>query len=420
MKKTLFLLLFYTISVFGLSLDEAIEMALKNHPYLKQEKALLKSQKFDYFSTYGNFFPSVSLNYGYSRYFNTHPEDYFSRNLSLRFDWDIYSSGQNILLNRIKKVLYRSKKLSLKETVLDIVFQVKKTYYQVCANQEIVKVRQTQLKAAEKNYQMAKKKLKLGLVTKADYLQAKVRYENVRYQLEVATNDYRKSVAELNSLLGLPLDWNLKTEKEQLKKLETNHIPPFEKLEMLAFQRPILKRYKKELKAAKLQETQSKLSFTPSVFVSFSMNRDYNSLYREKDTYNVARFGISWTIFSGLQRYYSYLSSKENVRYYRYRLKELKRQIKLNLYKYYLDLQSAYRNLDVARTMLKEAQQNFRQALGEYKAGKGDIISLVTAESALASAKETYIQSLLNIAITRAMLEREIGVKYLPQEGEER
>ncbi|WP_456382215.1 TolC family protein [Persephonella sp.] len=415
----IFLLIFTGIS-YGLTLDKAMELALKNHPYIKQERAFLQTQRYDYYSSYGNLLPSVSFNYTYSRYSGYEPDDYFSRSYSIGITWNIYDSGQSIMLTRIKKYLFSSRKEDFQETVLDIIYQVKKTYYLAAANREIVNVRRTQLKAAEKNYQMAKKKLRLGLVTKADYLQAKVRYENVRYQLEAAENNYKKSIAELNSLMGLPLDTDSSPEPDYLKRFEKDHIPPFKTIEEIAFKRPVFRQYNYQLKAARMQTLQSMLSFTPSVFLSFSENRDYNSLYGDSDSYNVTRIGLSWTIFSGLQRYYNYLSSKENERYYRYRIQELKRQIRLNLYSYYLDLKSAYRNLDVAKTLLKEAKENYRQALGEYRAGKGDIISLVTAESALASAKETYIQSLLNIAVTRAMMEREMGIKNLSEEGNSR
>ncbi|NPA57955.1 MAG: TolC family protein [Aquificae bacterium] len=410
-----FLLLSFT--ALGLSLDEAINLAVEKHPLIKQEKAFLQYQKYDYYTTFGNFFPAFGVNYTYSRYNRIEPEDYFSRGVSFRFDWTVYNSGQNIILNRVKKALYRSKQFGFQETVLDLVFQVKKTYYQVCADREIVKVRQTQLKAAETIYKMAEKKLKLGLVTKADYLQAKVRYETVRYQLETAVNNYKKSVAQLNSLIGMPLDWETEVEEGLLDRIGKERLIPFQQIEKLAFKRPVFNQYRKELKAAQLQVLQTKLSYTPSVFMSFSLNRDYNSLYRTKDSYTITRIGLSWTIFDGLQRYYSYLASKEKTRYYRHQIRELERQIKLNLYRYYLDLQSAYRNLQVARTLLQEAEQNYKQALGEYRVGKGDIISLVSAESSLAGARETLVQSLLTIALTKAMLEREIGVKHLPQEG---
>ncbi len=415
----IFFLIFVIFNVsYSLTLEQAIELAMKNHPFLKQKFSDLKAKRFDYFSTYGNFFPVLSFDYNYSKYRDTQP-DYFSRNYSISLYWTVYNSGQNILLNKIKQKLLKSSQNDYFETILDIKFQVKKAYYKACANKEILRFRKIQLKSAEKNFQMAEKKLKLGLVKKSDYLQAKVRLENVRYMLYQAENEYKKSIAQLNSLIGFPLDTQTDIDISILTKVEEDNIPEFNKMKDLAFNRPIFRQYTYDLEASKLKSIQSVLSFTPSVYISYSINRDYSSIYGSSQNYNIFRIGISWTIFEGLKRYYFYLSSKEEEKFYSHRLKELKRQILLNLYNLYLDLKTSYKNLDVARVLLKEAEHNYRQALGEYKVGKGDIISLVTAESSLADAHETYVQSLLDIALTKAVLEREVGVEKL-SEGESR
>lgn len=397
---------------YSLSLDEAINLALKNHPFLKQKFSEIRSKRFDYFTTYGNFVPSLSFDYTYSKFRDTQP-DYYARNYSFSLYWTVYNSGQNILLNRIKEKLLKSSQNDYLETVLDIKFQVKKAYYTACANKEILRFRKIQLKAAQKNFQMAERKLKLGLVKKSDYLQAKVRLENVKYMLFQAENEYRKSIAQLNSLIGFPLETKTEIDTSFLTKVEDQNIPDFNSIKKTAFKRPVFKQYTYDLEASKLRSIQSALSFTPSIYISYSINRDYSSLYGNSQNYNILRIGLTWTVFEGLKRYYYYLSSKEDERFYRYRLKELKRQILLNLYSLYLDLKTSYKNLDVAKTLLIEAEHNYKQALGEYRVGKGDIISLVTAESSLADAHETYVQSLLNIALTRAILEREMGLEKL-------
>jgi len=397
---------------YSLSLDEAINLALKNHPFLKQKFSEIRSKRFDYFTTYGNFVPSLSFDYTYSKFRDTQP-DYYARNYSFSLYWTVYNSGQNILLNRIKEKLLKSSQNNYLETVLDIKFQVKKAYYTACANKEILRFRKIQLKAAQKNFQMAERKLKLGLVKKSDYLQAKVRLENVKYMLFQAENEYRKSIAQLNSLIGFPLETKTEIDTSFLTKVEDQNIPDFNSIKKTAFKRPVFKQYTYDLEASKLRSIQSALSFTPSIYISYSINRDYSSLYGNSQNYNILRIGLTWTVFEGLKRYYYYLSSKEDERFYRYRLKELKRQILLNLYSLYLDLKTSYKNLDVAKTLLIEAEHNYKQALGEYRVGKGDIISLVTAESSLADAHETYVQSLLNIALTRAILEREMGLEKL-------
>ena len=73
--------------------------------------------------------------------------------------------------------------------------------------------------------------------------------------------------------------------------------------------------------------------------------------------------------------------------------------------------------------VLQQAEQNYSQALGEYKVGKGDITTLVQAESLLADARDQFIRSRLNRALTKALLEQVTGVEKLEslrQDGEKK
>ena len=94
-------------------------------------------------------------------------------------------------------------------------------------------------------------------------------------------------------------------------------------------------------------------------------------------------------------------------------LNDFKRQILLDVHKTYEDLITASNNLKVAQQQFKQAEQNYAQAFGEYKVGKGDILSLVQAESLLANAREQLISSRLNLIVSRSLLERIAGIERL-------
>ncbi|MCU0530836.1 MAG: TolC family protein, partial [Syntrophales bacterium] len=73
----------------------------------------------------------------------------------------------------------------------------------------------------------------------------------------------------------------------------------------------------------------------------------------------------------------------------------------------------ASRNVNVAEEQLKQALQNYDQAFGEYKVGKGDILSVVFAETLLAQAREQDVQAKLNLYLAKALLERVSGIERL-------
>ena len=94
-------------------------------------------------------------------------------------------------------------------------------------------------------------------------------------------------------------------------------------------------------------------------------------------------------------------------------LKEIKRKLQLDLRKSYEDFVTASRNVKVAAEQDKQAQQNYDQAFGEYKVGKGDILSVVFAETLLSQAREQDVVAKLNLYLAKALLERTAGIEKL-------
>jgi outer membrane protein TolC len=59
--------------------------------------------------------------------------------------------------------------------------------------------------------------------------------------------------------------------------------------------------------------------------------------------------------------------------------------------------------------LVNSAEQSYRVALGRYKAGVGNIIDTLNAQSALANARQQRIQAILNANIARATLAQSMG-----------
>ena len=94
-------------------------------------------------------------------------------------------------------------------------------------------------------------------------------------------------------------------------------------------------------------------------------------------------------------------------------LSDLKRQVLLDINKAYEDFMTAANAITVAQQRLKNAEHNFAQARGEYKVGKGDILSLVVAERTLADSREQLIISKLSLLLSKALLENIAGFENL-------
>ncbi len=407
--KTFIIFFFISSLSYGLSLREALKLAKENYPKLKSEEEKLLSVKFSYKSELFNFFPAVSYSFNYSKYNDINPLDYFSRTHSLTINWTLFDSGKNIIQYKLGKTNYLYQRENLKEEIINLVYEVKKAYFTATAKKEILRYRKIQLKSAELDYNLALEKFKLGLVKKSDVLNAKVRYENTKYLYIQSKADYQTSLAELNSLLGIPLEQKTEIDEKVLYTYCESDLESFEDLyKQFLKNRPIIKSLKYKKRLASLEKEKYIYSYAPTVSVFFQKNKVYNSL-TGKDNYNMYGVRFDWLLFDGLDRYYNYLSAKYNELSTEYQVEETLRELKLNLFKRYIEYKKNLEKVNLAKEIIRQAEENYKQTLGEYKVGKNDIVALISSESSLADAQINLVNSVLNLVLTKIEIEREIG-----------
>jgi outer membrane protein TolC len=88
---------------------------------------------------------------------------------------------------------------------------------------------------------------------------------------------------------------------------------------------------------------------------------------------------------------------------------QLRLQISLDVWRAYQNLRTATETIKAATSLVSSAEQSSKVALGRYKAGVGNILDTLNAQSALASALQQKIQANLNWNIARATLAQSIG-----------
>ncbi len=288
-------------------------------------------------------------------------------------------------------------------------YEVKKAYFTATAKKEILRYRNIQLKSAEVDYNLALEKFKLGLVKKSDVLNAKVRYENTKYLYIQSKADYQISLAELNSLLGIPLEQKTEIDEKVLYTYCEGNLESFDNLyNQFLKNRPIVKSMKYKKRLASLEKEKYIYSYTPTVSVFFRKDKVYNSL-TGRDNYDMYGIRFDWLLFDGLGRYYNYISAKYNELSTEYQVKETLRKLKLNLFKRYIDYKRNLEKVNLAKEIIKQAEENYKQILGEYKVGKNDIVALINSESNLADAQINLVNSVLNLVLTKIEIEKDIG-----------
>lgn len=399
----------------ALTLDEALALAKSTLPAYQAQGTRVQSSEALYNATLGAYVPSVD-----------------SAGTAVRRNIAGYDSSSNIVdvtaslrlfdykrgyTRDIARYSFNSEQEGLRKSLLDLEFSVKSSFYTTLATRGILEQRKIQLENALKNYEVAEGRRKFGVAKLSDVLQVSVRLEQARYNLVQSEGSLQKSLSELSSLIGTPV-----TDAAELQGVLTFDLPlPDEKrLEQALLRRPEILQAELAVKRAESAEGISTGDFLPIVSGNLNYTRTdtsnpasstafvYGNPYEDRSAALLA----TWNLFE-LGKFYRRKAASIDTVTAAKNFKETERSLRLELRKSYEDFLTASRNVKVADEQLKQALQNYDQAFGEYKVGKGDILSVVFAETLLAQAREQDVVAKLNVYLAKALLERVSGIERL-------
>jgi outer membrane protein TolC len=121
--------------------------------------------------------------------------------------------------------------------------------------------------------------------------------------------------------------------------------------------------------------------------------------------------GVSLNVplFTGFDTTYRVRSASAQAEVRAAQRDRIRNQIALDVWKAYQSLTTATQSLKTTADLVASAEQSERVALGRYKAGVGTVLDLLSAQSALASARLQRIQAQLDWNVYRATLAQTMG-----------
>jgi outer membrane protein len=397
----------------ALTLEEAISLAQSNLPAYLAQASRVDSSDARYKATIGPYLPSVDAS-GTTASHNTSGANYSSNVYDVTASLKLFDYKRGPARD-ISRYDLNAEQEGLKKSLLDLQFDVKSSFYIVLASRGILKQRELQLDNARKNYAVAEGRRKFGVAKLSDVLQVSVRLEQARFNLVQSEGTLQKSLSELSSLIGRPV-----VSAEELRGEFSFEIPlPDERLLSEAqMRRPELLQAELAVKRAESNQSLATGDFFPVISGNLRYSKSDDTIANSIPPFvnpmedRSATMLASWNLFD-LGKFYRRKAASIDILTSGENLKETKRRLQLDLRKSYEDFATASRNVKVAIEQDKQAQQNYDQAFGEYKVGKGDILSLVFAETLLSQAREQLVSSALNLYLSKALLERTAGIENL-------
>jgi outer membrane protein TolC len=289
-----------------------------------------------------------------------------------------------------------------------VVAVVVQLYLQAISGSARIDAVRAQVATAQALYNQALDRKNAGTVPAIDVLRAQVELQSQQQRLIFYEGEFDKQKLALARAIGLALG-------QQFRLADTVPYAPLpadvdlaRNLEFAFKTRSDLQASEAFLRAAELSLAGARAGRLPSLGV----NADYGANGPATDnlhgSFTVAA-GVTIPVFQGGRIRANIEQGNALVAQRRAEHENLRGQIDAGVRSAFLDLRSASRQVEVARSNLDLARQQVQQSQDRFAAGVTNNVEVVQAQDALALASENYIASLYASNAAKAALARARG-----------
>jgi outer membrane protein len=399
----------------SLSLLAIVDIALRNNPETAAAWAQARSAAAAYESNKGSYYPQLgaTAGTGYVRGYSDNGATAFTQRDSvwnLGLNWLIYDfGGREASLDEAREALIAAD-WTHNTVIQNIIFAVENAYYNYVTAKALLEAQQATYKEAETNLAASKDRHHAGVATIADVLQAKTALAQAKLALDSLQGQIQTTRGALATAMGLPANTPYdivipKKEipiKETLEKVE-NYLAQAEK------KRPDLAAARAQVRKAGANLRKVEAQAYPSINGTADYGNTYygtTSLY--KDNYSGGLL-FSVPLFTGFSQRHNVEQARADQETAQARLNSLGQQVVLEVWTSYYNLKTAEQRVRTSEDLLKSATESYQVALGRYKAGVGNILDLLSAQSALESARAQRVQATADWYVSLAALARDTG-----------
>lgn len=397
-----------------LTLADVANSALCNNPQTREAWASARQQAAQLGVARSAYLPSISnslsgnLNAA-SPESSLRDNPYTNLNNSLVASYLLYDFGNRDATLENARQLLLAASASQSSVIQSVLLSVIQSYYQVQAAIALLESALEAERASEESFKAANARYEAGVSTPADKLQAQTAYAQATLTRITAEGSLKTAYGTLANVMGWDANQSLRLAPRSVVNVEQNIEQDIDTLiEQARLRRPDLVASEAQLKAAQASIDASRAAAKPSVSVAVSNNSQNGSDLSSSNTGSIA-LNVTIPLFAGYGPSYRIRSAEALAETRAAQRDRLKLQISLDVWSAYQSLRTAKESVRAAQVLVDSAEESYRVALGRYKAGVGNILDTLNAQSALASARQQKIQSELNWNIARANLAQAIG-----------
>ena len=280
-----------------------------------------------------------------------------------------------------------------------LIYEVSQAYYRVLNAGGQEEAAGASLVNAQAVQQAAEERLRNGLATLPDVLEARSATAQAQYNLQAVLGAEEIARGDLATALGTSATARIRVQPlSEVPTPESVSDTVEEAIHRALEQRPDLLAHMTEVRVGQADRQQARAAFYPTLSVSAGPTAQ--SLYILQQTlpwgHTAGLTGgltasLNWTVFDGGARRSRLAQSEAHIREAEARVSAARDQIEDQVWAAYFNLNTAFRQREAAAALVTAATQSYSAALESYNYGVRNLLDVTNAQRVLAQARSTDI-----------------------------
>ncbi len=404
-----------------LSIYELGEMALHNSPATRQSWETARAAEAKMKQAESAWYPQATLSSQFLKEKldannKANNENYLSSSPAATVKYLVFDFGGRSAKVKGALETLLAADYQFNQAIQDLLRDVGQAYYELYSAQASIVAAKADVNNAKRSLDAAEQKLKAGLVSKLDVLQAASNYYSVFYSLEDAKGKLKTAKARLANIIGFPADTKYsiivpaKKRKIAVLKSDVSML-----IDRALSQRPDIAAARANVRAKEDAVWAANSDLWPTVNYTGSATRDLYTYYNDEtdfgDDYDyiMAKVVVSWDVFDGFNNLNKKREAEATLRRERETLRQAELDGAADVWIKYFDYKTATKKLNASKAYLKASSASYDLALESYDAGLKSMLDLIQAETDLSGARSRLIQSEKDMFIALVDLAHSLG-----------
>jgi outer membrane protein len=431
---TLSCLIILPLHAENMTLDQSINIALQQNLGIKQADEYIAIAKARIGESRAAFLPGLSMTYGITR-LNAEPTMFFpgmgpliSPSIITLGTRDNYALGldakQPIFAGGAIYYSYKASKTgqdvaSYEKTsqINDVTEQTKSSYYNVLKATKMRDAAKSYVDMLEAHMKTAQAFYDVKIAPLNDLLRAEVELATGQRALLTAENNLKMAESQFNIILRRDINEKVILADNLCLFKFNEQLEPCINRALDSRPEVLSARYRKDQSESILKVAKSE--YLPSINALGHAERAGDTLningsdYKDRDSWYISAVA-TWNFWEWGKTKSKVDASKARLNQSDIAIAQIEDRVRLETKKAWLDLEDSSKQVEVAFTAIKRAEENYRVSAERYRERLGTGTEVLDAEALLTRTRSDYAAALGDNAIALARLEKAMGTKIDP------